>query len=50
MVSVYLSVCLGSAWKILETSLDVTSPDVTDSRKCLSVWVVPGKFLELPQM
>ncbi len=45
-----VSVCVGSAWKILGASSDVTSPDVTDSKECLSVWAVPGKFLELPQM
>jgi len=28
-----MSVCVGSAWKILGASPDVTSPDVTDSRK-----------------
>ncbi len=41
---------MGIAWKILEASPDVTSPAVIDFKECLSVWAVPGKFLELPQM
>jgi len=28
-----MSVCVGSAWKVLGASPDVTSPDVTDSRE-----------------
>ncbi len=28
-----VSVCVGSAWKILGASPDVTSPDVTDSKE-----------------
>ncbi len=43
-----MSNCLGSAWKILGASPDVTSPDVIDSKekiKLEAVWFFEAKDL-----